>query len=160
VPRAAAPVPAAPPVARLLGPVELARPGEMIFAARNGSVPALAGNGGETLDKARRDGRRARDLGGVGEEHLARAEELGEIVRREADAALRQIETEIEPHRAAEPGIGPALRRPSAFDQAAEHDTVAIGEPRFKRPRMRTRTLCRGGRRRTRSASAAANNST
>ena len=95
--------------------------------------PALAGNRGEALDEARRHGRRAGDLGGVRQDHVARAEQLRKVVRRKADAALRQIKAEVEPHRAAEPGIGPAFRRPGSFDQAAEHDAVAFGEPRFER---------------------------
>ena len=60
-----------------------------------------------------------------------RAEKLREIVRGQTDAPLRQIKPEIKPHRPAEPGIGSAFRRPSAFDQAAEHDAVAVGEARF-----------------------------
>jgi hypothetical protein len=57
---------------------------------------------------------------------------LREIVRGKADAALRQIEAEIEPHRTAQPRIGAAFRRPGAFDQAAEHDTIAFGQARFE----------------------------
>ena len=67
------------------------------------------------------------------EDDFFRAEQLGEIVRGEADAPLRQIKSEIKPHRPAEPGIGPAFRRPGAFDQAAEHDAVAVSEARFDR---------------------------
>ena len=78
-----------------LGPVELARPGEIIVAAIARRLPALAGDRGEPLDEARRHGRRAGDLGGVGQDHLARAEQLGEIVGGKADAALRQIEAEL-----------------------------------------------------------------
>ena len=63
-----------------------------------------------------------------------RAEELREVVRGEADAAFRQIEPERKPHRAAQPGVGIALGRPGAFDQAAEHDAVALGQTRFERP--------------------------
>ncbi len=50
------------------------------------------------------------------------------------DAPLRQIEPERKPHRPAQPGIGIALRRPHAFDQAAEYDAVVLGETRFERP--------------------------
>ena len=117
-----------------LRPVELARPGEVIVAAFARVFPALAGDRGEALDEARRHGRRAGDLGGVGEDHVAGAEQLGKIVGGKADAALRQIEAELEPHRAAEPGVGLALRRPGSFDQAAEHDAIAVGEPRLERP--------------------------
>ena len=116
-----------------LGPVELARPGEIIVATVARVFPALAGDRGEALDEARRHGRRAGDLGGVSQDHVAGAEQLREIVGGKADAAFRQIEAELEPHRAAEPGIGPALRRPGAFDQAAEHNAVAIGKARFER---------------------------
>ena len=117
-----------------LGPVELARPSEIVVAAVARVFPALAGDRGEALDEARRHGRRAGDLGGMGQDHIAGAEQLREIVGGKADAAFRQIEAELEPHRAAEPGIGLALRRPGAFDQAAEHDAVAFGQPRFERP--------------------------
>ncbi len=95
--------------------------------------PALAGHGGEALHEARRHGRRAGELGGAGEDDLARAEQLREIVRREADAAFRQIEAEVLAHRPAEPGVGRRFRRPGAFDQAAEHHAIAVGEPRLER---------------------------
>ena len=61
-----------------------------------------------------------------------RAEHLREIVRRKADPALRQIEPELKAHRTAEPGIGAALRRPRAFDQAAKHDAIVRGQARFQ----------------------------
>ena len=48
------------------------------------------------------------------------------------DTPLRQIEPEVESHRAAQPRIGAAVRRPGAFDQAAEHDAVAFGQARFE----------------------------
>ena len=51
----------------------------------------------------------------------------------ETDAALRQIEPEREPHRPAQPGIIIAFRRPSAFDEAAEHDAIAFGQAGFER---------------------------
>ena len=62
-----------------------------------------------------------------------RAEHLREVVRRQADAPLRQIEAEIAPHRAAEPGIAARLRRPGAFDEPAEHDAVDALQARFQR---------------------------
>ena len=65
------------------------------------------------------------------EDDFFRAEQLSEIVSGETDAPLRQIKSEIKPHRPAEPRIGSAFRRPRTFDQAAEHDAVAIGEARF-----------------------------
>ena len=51
------------------------------------------------------------------------AEQLREIVRRQADAAFRQIEAELMPHRPAQPRIDSRRRRPDAFDQAAENQT-------------------------------------
>ena len=54
-------------------------------------------------------------------------------MRGQADAALRQIEPEFEPHRAAEPRVGIAFRRPGAFDKAAKHNAVAFGETRFEK---------------------------
>jgi hypothetical protein len=53
-------------------------------------------------------------------------------MRGEADAAFRQIETEFPPHRAAEPCIHPAFGRPGPFDQAAEHDAIAVGQARLE----------------------------
>jgi len=53
-------------------------------------------------------------------------------VSAQPDAPLRQIESQRKPHPPAEPGIGIGLRRPLALDQAAEHDAVALGEPRFE----------------------------
>ncbi len=84
-----------------LRPVELARPGQIVLAALHGSFPAFAGNGGEALDEARRHRRRAGDFCRMAQRHVARAQELREIVGGQADAALRQIEAEREPHRAA-----------------------------------------------------------
>ena len=44
-------------------------------------------------------------------------------------------------HRPAEPGIGARLRRPGAFDEAAEHDAVDCRCSRASSgPKMRTRT--------------------
>ena len=51
---------------------------------------------------------------------------------RKADAAFGQIEAESEPHRAAQPGVGPAFRRPRALDKAAEYDPIVGGKSRFK----------------------------
>ena len=97
-------------------------------------LPApLAGNGGKALDETRGRRRRAGNLCSARQDHFARAEHLGEVVSGKADPALRQIETETLPHRAAEPGIGSAFRRPCPLDEPAEHDAVAFGEPRFER---------------------------
>ena len=103
-------------------------------AARERCLPArLAGDRGEPLHEARGDRRRAAELGGAGEDHLRRAERLREIVRREADAPLRQVEAELVAHRPAEPGIAARLRRPDALDQAAQHQAIDRLQPRFER---------------------------
>ena len=96
-------------------------------------LPALARDRGEPLQKPRGHRRRAGELAGRGENHLARAKRLGEVVRRERDAPLRQIESERVAHRAAEPGIAARLRRPRALDQAAEHDAVDVLQARLER---------------------------
>ncbi len=59
-------------------------------------------------------------------------EQLRKIVRGEADASFRQIETELVPHRPAQPGINPWRRRPNTLDQAAEDDAVGFRQPRFQ----------------------------
>ncbi len=69
----------------------------------------------------------------MAQDHFARAEKLREVVRGKSDAALRQIEAKIKPHRPAEPGVGIAFRRPGPLDETAEHDAVALGQARFKR---------------------------
>ena len=56
-----------------------------------------------------------------------------EVVRRQRNAPLRQIEAERVAHGATEPGVRPRLRRPDAFDQAAEHDAVDLLQPGFER---------------------------
>ena len=52
-------------------------------------------------------------------------------MRGQADAAFRLIEAEFLAHRPAQPRVTAAFRRPSTFDQAAEHDAVAVSEARF-----------------------------
>ena len=98
-----------------LGAVEIARPGEIFLAARERGLPVrLAGDRREPLHEARRDRRRAAELGGAGEDHLGRAEQLREVVRRQPDAPLGQIEPEVEPHRTAtatDRCASPAARR-------------------------------------------------
>ena len=61
------------------------------------------------------------------------AEQLREVVRRQADAALRQIEPELVAHRPRQPRIDPRRRRPDAFDQPAENDAIVLRQPRFER---------------------------
>jgi hypothetical protein len=112
--------------------IEFARPRDISLAAFDGLLPTIARYRSEALDEARWDRRRAGDLGRKCQKHLAGAEQLREVVRGETDPTFGQIESEIEPHRAAEPGVGAALRRPSAFDQSAKHNPVAVGQTRFK----------------------------
>ena len=49
----------------------------------------------------------------------------------QTDTPLRLIEAELLSHRPTEPRVGAAFRRPGSFDQAAEHDTVAVGQARL-----------------------------
>ncbi len=60
------------------------------------------------------------------------SEQLREVVRGEADAALRQIEAEFVPHRPAQPRIDPRRRRPHALDESAEDDAIGFRQPRFE----------------------------
>ena len=102
-------------------------------AARQRLFPALlARDRGQPLHEARGDRRRAAVLGGARQDDLGRAERLREVVRREADAPLRQIEAEFEPHRPAEPRIAAGLGRPGAFVQPAQHDAIDALQPRFQ----------------------------
>jgi hypothetical protein len=57
---------------------------------------------------------------------------LREIVRREANAPLRQIEAERVAHRTAKPGIAVCLRRPDPFDQTAQHQPIDRLQTRFE----------------------------
>ena len=61
------------------------------------------------------------------------AKQLREVMGRQADAPLRQIETQLVPHRTAQPRIGAGRRRPYAFDQSAGDDAVGLHQPRFQR---------------------------
>ena len=114
--------------------VQRARAAEVEVAAVDHRLPLRPGNGGEALDEARWNGRRAGNLGGAGEDHVARAEQLSKIVSRKPDAALGQVEAELLAHRAAEPGVGPAFRRPCSLDESPENHAIAFGQPRFERP--------------------------
>ena len=84
------------------------------------------------MQETRRHGGRAADFCGVTEDDVVGAEQLGEIVRGEADASLRQVEAELVPHRPAQPRIDPRRRRPYAFDQPAQNDPVGLRQPRFQ----------------------------
>ena len=97
-PRAAASAPAACMRAMRAGPVERCAPRRDSVAPRRARLaPALfAGDGGEPLQEARGHRRRAAELGRSGVRiDLARAEHLREVVRRQADAPLRQVEAEL-----------------------------------------------------------------
>ena len=116
------------------GLVKAAAEGAVALAARDRGLPrGVARHRGEALKKSRGDRRRARELGGAGEKHLRGAGELREIVRRKADAPLRQIEAERMAHRPVEPGIGARIGRPDALDEAADDDAIDVGQPRFER---------------------------
>ena len=84
------------------------------------------------MQEPRGDRGRAANFRGVTEDHVVGAEQLGKIVRGEADAPLRQIEAELVPHRPAQPWIDPRRRRPDAFDQPAQNDPVGLRQPRFQ----------------------------
>jgi hypothetical protein len=86
----------------------------------------------QPVQETRGHRRRAADLCRMGEDHLLMAKQLRKIVRGEADPPLRQVEAKFVPHRPAQPGIYPWRRRPHAFDQAAEDDTVGFRQPRFQ----------------------------
>ena len=102
-------------------------------AARQRVLPAfLAGDRRQPLDEARAYRRRARLLGGTCEDDLARTQSLREVMRRQADAQLRQIETEFEPHRTAQPRIAAGVGRPGAFIEAAQHNVIRALQPRFQ----------------------------
>ena len=113
--------------------IERARPGDIFRSACARAAPALfAGHRRQALHEARDDGGRAGQFGGIGEDHLARAERLRKVVSRERDAPLRQIEPERLAHGAAQPRIARHLGGPRALDQPAEHDPVDALQPRFE----------------------------
>ena len=116
-----------------LGAVQVARPGHVLLSALERALPVFARHRGKPLHEARGDGRRAAELGGAGQDDLARAGKLREVVRREPDAPLGQIEAEVVAHRPREPRIGARVGWPDAFDQSAEHHAVDGHEARFER---------------------------
>src|SRR5262249_46762504 len=64
--------------------IERAGPGEILRAARTRLRPrSLARDRRQSLDEARGHGRRAGELGGIGENHLSGAQRLSEVVRGE-----------------------------------------------------------------------------
>ena len=118
----------------LVGAIEFIGEADIFLAGRLRGFPALvAGDRFQPVQETRGDRGRAADLGGVAEDDVLGAEQLREIVRREADAPLRQIEAEFMPHRPAQPRIDPRRRRPDAFDQPADDDAVGLRQPRFQR---------------------------
>jgi len=86
----------------------------------------------QPLHETRGHRRRAGELGGPAQDYLGRAETLREIVRRQADTPLRQVETELAAHRTRQPGIAAHLRWPDALDQAAQHQAVDRLQARFE----------------------------
>ena len=116
------------------GAIERQREMHILFAGVLRGVPALfARDRFQPMQEARGHRGRAAGLGGMAEDHVLIAEQLREVMRRQADAPLRQIEAELVPHRPAQPGIGARRRRPHAFDQAAGDDAVGLHQPRFQR---------------------------
>ncbi len=106
----------------------------VFLAGANGRLPELVARDRlQPVQEARGHRRCAAGLGGMGEDHLVAAEQLREVMRGEADTALRQIETKLVPHRPAEPGIDPRRRRPDALDQPADDDAVGLHQARFQR---------------------------
>ena len=117
----------------LRGLVDRAGVANILVAGRLRRFPALlARDGFQPVQEARGDGRSTADLGRMGEDHVLMAEQLSEVVRRKADAALRKVETEFVTHRPAQPGIDARRRRPHGFDQPAQDDAVGFRQPRFQ----------------------------
>src|SRR6202030_4415677 len=116
----------------LFGLIERARPGEIAGAIRAHPVPlTLPRNRGKALDEARGHCWSAAKSRGICEDHFPRPQRLREIMRRERDPPLWQIESEYVAHGAAQPRIRARLRRPYAFDQTSQYDPVSVLEPRF-----------------------------
>ena len=114
--------------------IERAGERKIVLAAFERALPArFAGDRGQALHEARGHRRRARDLGGAGEDDFRRAERLREVVRGQSDAPLRRIEPEIAPHRPRQPRIAARFGRPAAFVEAAEHKAVGALQARFQR---------------------------
>ena len=113
--------------------IDCARVIRIYFAARQRLFPALfTGNCRQPLDEAGAYCRRSRLLSGTRKDDLGCAQSLREIVRRQADTQLGQIEAEIEPHRPAQPWIAASVRRPAAFVEAPENDAVDALQARFQ----------------------------
>jgi hypothetical protein len=72
-------------------------------------------------------------LFGARDHDAERAHRLREVVRREADAPLRQVERQRLAHRSIEPCIRSRLRRPCAFVQCAEQHEIGVEQARFQR---------------------------
>ena len=105
--------------------VETAGEIAVALAAADGLLPQRRPrNGGKPLHEARWHCRSAPALGRSSEEDFGGAEKLGEVMGREPDASLRQIEAERLAHRPAQPGIGGRRGRPYALHQGADDDAV------------------------------------
>src|SRR6185437_9905272 len=103
---------------------------DIAFTGRERIFPArFARDRFKAMQKARSDRRRAARLRAVAQDHIIGAEQLREVMRGKTDTALRQIEAELVPHRAAQPGIDPWRRWPYALDQAADNDAVGLHQP-------------------------------
>ena len=115
------------------GAVERLGEREIARAARlGGGVCGLAGDGGDALEKARSDGRRAAALARAADDRFARAERGDEIVRGLADAPFRRRQAERGAHRAVEEGVGLGGRRPDGLVEPGDEREVEGEQPRFE----------------------------
>src|SRR5271165_5397847 len=114
-------------------PVERAPPGEVFLATPLGLLDrAQAGGGSETLQEARGDGRLAAALFGATQNHLARAERGGEVVRRLADPPLGRRKPEARAHRPVEERVCVDGWRPDLLVQAGDEDAIEGEKARFE----------------------------
>src|SRR5882757_4477912 len=88
------------------GLIERAGVMNIFVASRLRRLPALlARDGLQPVQEARGDCRSTADLGRMREDDVLMAEQLSEVVRGKADAALRKVETEFMAHRPAQPRV-------------------------------------------------------
>ena len=117
------------------GMIERPRPGEIGPALLACLLPPVfAGDRGQPLDEARYHRWSTGELGRIGEDDLVSAERLREIVCRQRNAPLRQVEAERMAHGTAEPRVRLRLRGPDALDQPAKDDAIDVLQPCFERP--------------------------
>ncbi len=135
---------------------------QVLLAARARCVPRrFARDRREPLRESGRNRRRTAELRGAasGLRRACRAS-CAKSCAESADAPLRQVEAEFEPHRPRQPRIGACLRRPHAFDQRAEHDAVDARQAALRaNRRCDTRRPGRAKRRQVRSEIAVSNRS-